>query len=196
MFHVQFKPWWVCVNFIGLNWFLALFVADLVPKETVERWIQCLQQEFPVVAFKASTQLRDGVVVGGAFYSPHFKNIIWRLCHSDFATAAGSSVSLIYLVSYFYAGCVAQPQVDLRLRLGLKESIQLWDFAKMIFFPSPNIRTKKRKGDWSHLMFGQILNWWQLQLSALRQAEEVTFSSSTVCLDHRCSLFIFTSCLS
>lgn len=167
MAHVQFKPWCVCVNFIGLNCFLALPVADLVPKENVERWIQCLQQEFPVVAFKASTQLRDGVVVGGAFYSLRFKNIIWRLCHSDFATAAGSSVSLIYLVNYFYAGCVAQPRVDLCLRLGLKESIHLWE-----------------------------LNCWQLQLSALRQAEEVTFSSSTVCLDHRCSLFIFTSCLS
>lgn len=80
------------------------------------------------MAFKASTQLRDGVVVGGAFYSPHFKNmktLPFRFCHSDFATAAGSSVSLIYLFSYFYAGCVAQPQVDLCLRLGLKESIQL-----------------------------------------------------------------------
>uniref|UniRef100_A0A3Q4H3G8 Guanine nucleotide-binding protein-like 3 n=1 Tax=Neolamprologus brichardi TaxID=32507 RepID=A0A3Q4H3G8_NEOBR len=41
---------------------LVLNKIDLVPKETVERWIQCLQQEFPVVAFKASTQLRDGVV--------------------------------------------------------------------------------------------------------------------------------------
>uniref|UniRef100_A0A3P8P1E2 Guanine nucleotide-binding protein-like 3 n=1 Tax=Astatotilapia calliptera TaxID=8154 RepID=A0A3P8P1E2_ASTCA len=41
---------------------LVLNKIDLVPKETVERWIQCLQQEFPAVAFKASTQLRDGVV--------------------------------------------------------------------------------------------------------------------------------------
>lgn len=74
------------MNFIGLNCFLALSVADLVPKETVERWIQCLQQEFPAVAFKASTQLRDGVVVGGAFYSPHFKNmktLPFRFCHNS-----------------------------------------------------------------------------------------------------------------
>ncbi|XP_034553811.1 guanine nucleotide-binding protein-like 3 [Notolabrus celidotus] len=32
---------------------------DLVPKENVESWIQRLQKEFPVVAFKASTQLKD-----------------------------------------------------------------------------------------------------------------------------------------
>ncbi|XP_041671917.1 guanine nucleotide-binding protein-like 3 [Cheilinus undulatus] len=35
---------------------------DLVPKEKVERWIQCLQREFPVVAFKASTQIQDKTV--------------------------------------------------------------------------------------------------------------------------------------
>lgn len=44
-------------------------VVDLVPKENVERWIQCLQQEFPVVAFKASTQIQDKTVVGGSFYT-------------------------------------------------------------------------------------------------------------------------------
>ncbi|XP_040890539.1 guanine nucleotide-binding protein-like 3 [Toxotes jaculatrix] len=41
---------------------LVLNKIDLVPKENVERWIQCLQQEFPVVAFKASTQIRDKTV--------------------------------------------------------------------------------------------------------------------------------------
>ncbi|XP_071349796.1 guanine nucleotide-binding protein-like 3 [Trachinotus anak] len=41
---------------------LVLSKIDLVPKENVERWIQCLQQEFPVVAFKASTQIRDKTV--------------------------------------------------------------------------------------------------------------------------------------
>ncbi|KAK2862327.1 hypothetical protein Q5P01_001860 [Channa striata] len=38
---------------------LLLNKIDLVPKENVEMWIKCLQQEFPVVAFKASTQMKD-----------------------------------------------------------------------------------------------------------------------------------------
>ncbi|XP_041813095.1 guanine nucleotide-binding protein-like 3 [Chelmon rostratus] len=41
---------------------LVLNKIDLVPKENVERWIQCLQLEFPVVAFKASTQIKDKTV--------------------------------------------------------------------------------------------------------------------------------------
>ncbi|XP_029287014.1 guanine nucleotide-binding protein-like 3 isoform X2 [Cottoperca gobio] len=41
---------------------LVLSKIDLVPKENVERWIQCLQLEFPVVAFKASTQIKDKTV--------------------------------------------------------------------------------------------------------------------------------------
>lgn len=41
---------------------LVLNKIDLVPKENVERWIQCLQQELPVLAFKASTQIRDRTV--------------------------------------------------------------------------------------------------------------------------------------
>ncbi|XP_059185340.1 guanine nucleotide-binding protein-like 3 [Centropristis striata] len=43
---------------------LVLSKIDLIPKENVERWIQCLQKEFPVVAFKASTQIRDKTVKG------------------------------------------------------------------------------------------------------------------------------------
>ncbi|KAM9524079.1 guanine nucleotide-binding protein-like 3 isoform 1-T2 [Salvelinus alpinus] len=35
---------------------------DLVPKDNVEKWLQCLQLEFPAVAFKASTQLQDKTV--------------------------------------------------------------------------------------------------------------------------------------
>ncbi|XP_068455107.1 guanine nucleotide-binding protein-like 3 [Clinocottus analis] len=38
---------------------LVLSKIDLVPKENVQRWIQSLQLEFPVVAFKASTQIVD-----------------------------------------------------------------------------------------------------------------------------------------
>ncbi|XP_051269836.1 guanine nucleotide-binding protein-like 3 [Dicentrarchus labrax] len=41
---------------------LVLNKIDLVPKENVERWIQCLQLEFPVVLFKASTQIKDKTV--------------------------------------------------------------------------------------------------------------------------------------
>ncbi|KAM6927812.1 guanine nucleotide-binding protein-like 3 [Xenentodon cancila] len=41
---------------------LVLNKIDLVPKEHVERWIECLQKEFPVVAFKASTQMQSKTV--------------------------------------------------------------------------------------------------------------------------------------
>ncbi|KAG7266599.1 hypothetical protein CRUP_010649 [Coryphaenoides rupestris] len=41
---------------------LVLTKIDLVPQENVEKWIQCLEQEFPVVAFKASTQMVDKMV--------------------------------------------------------------------------------------------------------------------------------------
>uniref|UniRef100_A0A3B5MM78 Guanine nucleotide-binding protein-like 3 n=1 Tax=Xiphophorus couchianus TaxID=32473 RepID=A0A3B5MM78_9TELE len=41
----------------------VLTKIDLVPKENAEKWIECLQREFPVVAFKASTQMRDKTVV-------------------------------------------------------------------------------------------------------------------------------------
>jgi len=51
-------------------------VVDLVPKENVERWIRYLQLEFPVVAFKASTQIVDKTVVGG---SPGVTpRVVWR----------------------------------------------------------------------------------------------------------------------
>ncbi|XP_029006927.1 guanine nucleotide-binding protein-like 3 [Betta splendens] len=41
---------------------LVLNKIDLVPKANVEKWINCLQEDFPVVAFKASTQIRDKTV--------------------------------------------------------------------------------------------------------------------------------------
>uniref|UniRef100_A0A1A7WLA5 Guanine nucleotide-binding protein-like 3 n=1 Tax=Iconisemion striatum TaxID=60296 RepID=A0A1A7WLA5_9TELE len=41
---------------------LVLNKIDLVPKENVETWIECLQKELPVLAFKASTQIRHKTV--------------------------------------------------------------------------------------------------------------------------------------
>ncbi|XP_015258932.1 PREDICTED: guanine nucleotide-binding protein-like 3 [Cyprinodon variegatus] len=41
---------------------LVLTKIDLVPKENVEKWMECFQREFPVVAFKASTQIRSKTV--------------------------------------------------------------------------------------------------------------------------------------
>ncbi|XP_068598444.1 guanine nucleotide-binding protein-like 3 [Brachionichthys hirsutus] len=38
---------------------LVLNKIDLVPRKNVEKWLRCLQMEFPVVVFKASTQLKD-----------------------------------------------------------------------------------------------------------------------------------------
>lgn len=35
---------------------ILFFIIDLVPKEVVEQWLKCLRQEFPTIAFKASTQ--------------------------------------------------------------------------------------------------------------------------------------------
>ncbi|KAJ0023749.1 hypothetical protein NQD34_003648 [Periophthalmus magnuspinnatus] len=32
---------------------------DLIPKDNADKWLKCLQKEFPVVAFKASTQIQD-----------------------------------------------------------------------------------------------------------------------------------------
>lgn len=39
---------------VHLQW--RLFLADLVPKDVVQSWLKHLRNEFPTVAFKASTQ--------------------------------------------------------------------------------------------------------------------------------------------
>lgn len=41
---------------------LLLNKIDLVPKENLEKWLLCLQREFPTVAFKASTLMQDKTV--------------------------------------------------------------------------------------------------------------------------------------
>lgn len=41
---------------------LLLNKTDLIPKENLERWIKYLQNEFPVVVFKASTHIKDRTV--------------------------------------------------------------------------------------------------------------------------------------
>lgn len=39
-----------------LTWVIVNLVTDLVSKDIVEKWIRYLRNEFPTVAFKASTQ--------------------------------------------------------------------------------------------------------------------------------------------
>ncbi|XP_068172298.1 guanine nucleotide-binding protein-like 3 [Antennarius striatus] len=41
---------------------LVLNKIDLVPRKIVEKWLRCLEKEFPVVLFKASTQIKDRTV--------------------------------------------------------------------------------------------------------------------------------------
>lgn len=39
--------------------FFLIYIIDLVSKEIVEKWIKYLRNEFPTVAFKASTQQQN-----------------------------------------------------------------------------------------------------------------------------------------
>ena len=41
---------------IIINKFSSYFISDLVPREIVDKWLKYLRNEFPTVAFKASTQ--------------------------------------------------------------------------------------------------------------------------------------------
>eukprot|EP00949_MAST-11_sp_MAST-11-sp1_P004403 g4403.t1 len=61
---------------------LVLNKIDLVPSEAVRRWMNYLRREFPVVAFKASTQQKGGSGKGGNKLG-HFKG------GADAAAAAG-----------------------------------------------------------------------------------------------------------
>lgn len=45
---------------------LVLNKVDLVPREVVEAWLKYLRQEFPTVAFKASTQNQKSRLAHGA----------------------------------------------------------------------------------------------------------------------------------
>lgn len=57
-----------CIQNVCSFWTRSVFcAADLVPKETVEAWMECLQKELPVVAFKASARIQDRTEVSGAF---------------------------------------------------------------------------------------------------------------------------------
>lgn len=56
------------MGFLAKNWKclfanripkMSSFITDLVSKEIVEKWIKYLRNEFPTVAFKASTQQQN-----------------------------------------------------------------------------------------------------------------------------------------
>ena len=51
------RPVAICVNGQSFRTYLSTFFdADLVPTKNVELWLKHLRNEFPTVAFKASTQ--------------------------------------------------------------------------------------------------------------------------------------------
>uniref|UniRef100_A0A4W6DJ64 Guanine nucleotide-binding protein-like 3 n=1 Tax=Lates calcarifer TaxID=8187 RepID=A0A4W6DJ64_LATCA len=81
---------------------------DLVPKENVERWIQCLQKEFPVLAFKASTQIQDKTVKRRIVASNEV------LDRSRGAACFGNSCLTELLTSY-----AAKTETEASLRVGI-----------------------------------------------------------------------------
>ena len=38
------------------NFLKKIYIADLVPRQIVDQWLKYLRNEFPTIAFKASTQ--------------------------------------------------------------------------------------------------------------------------------------------
>ncbi|XP_069566659.1 guanine nucleotide-binding protein-like 3 [Brachyistius frenatus] len=90
---------------------LVLNKIDLVPKENVERWIKCLQREFPVVAFKASTQIRDKTVQAKKRRIVASNEV---LDISRGATCFGSSCLTELLSSY-----AANTQSEVSLKVGI-----------------------------------------------------------------------------
>ena len=47
---------YVCTVRADTIYAMFVYILDLVPKPNVEGWLKYLRQEFPTVAFKASTQ--------------------------------------------------------------------------------------------------------------------------------------------
>ena len=48
------------------NWLYAL--TDLIPRENVEDWLRYLRNEFPTIAFKASTQTQSDNLVRNSLH--------------------------------------------------------------------------------------------------------------------------------
>lgn len=49
----------------------VLFFSDLVPKENLEKWLNYLKKEFPTVAFKSATLLKDRNMVRALHADSH-----------------------------------------------------------------------------------------------------------------------------
>ena len=58
-FHIRFPPH---LRFTGVKG-LCFFFPDLVPKENLEKWLNYLKKEFPTVAFKSATLMKDRTMV-------------------------------------------------------------------------------------------------------------------------------------
>ncbi|XP_061583671.1 guanine nucleotide-binding protein-like 3 [Cololabis saira] len=85
---------------------------DLVPKEHVERWIECLHKEFPVVAFKASTQMQNKTVEQAKKSRIVPSNVV--LDRSRAAACFGDSCLMDLLTSY-----AAKTQSEAALKVGV-----------------------------------------------------------------------------